>query len=745
VPDYTLVTLLGGGQFGVVWKARHDNGKEVALKFLRHVPSLDGSEAAELERMKNLGHPHLLVLHGHWRLGDWLVLALELAEGTLDQRAKTGPIQLSELLEYFREAAKGLDYLHSKGLQHRDVKPANLLLVGGGVKVGDFGLVKLLTTTVATNTNHNIAGTPAFAAPEVWQGRTSTHSDQYALAVSWCQLRGGGLPFKGDTMMAIAFAHCQAEPDLAMIPAGDRPVVERALAKVPKDRFPTCTAFVDALAGGSTQPLPPARHMTSTLATLDLSPRPRQRRQIPLIVASAIVLTIITAGATFWLSRNNATPDGEAQAALSRKESKQEGSKPPIDPRNQQGSAAGEPKTVRTTPPEQAPPRPPEKPVVLVSQPIERVVTDRPEFAARTRAHQSVEVKSRVTGHLIRVCFKDGAEVRKGDLLFEIDPRPYQAALDQATAEREASKAALSLALAELHRGESLAPSGGISKEELDQIRQRCNVAKARVPKAEAARESAMLNLNFSKISSAIDGRLDRNLVDIGNLVTQDTTALARVVSLQPIYASFNVDESTAAQLQKQVGSGEDAARKAKVEVEMALASGREFSFRGWVDYVSHQVDPKTGAVPARAIFPNDDRALGDGLSGRIRVPIGTPHSVLLVADQAILADREWRYVLVVNDQNEVEYRRVETGPLHDGLREVQRYRTTREPGPGGKEVATRAEVLRPTDRLIVAEHSRVQPGAKVEPRLANMLTLSAEPSPNAATDTERVPAGKTK
>ncbi len=255
VPEHTLVARLGKGSFGEVWKARDDNGKEVALKFLPHDPQAGTDEVRELDLMKNVGHAHLLVLHRYWRRGGWLVLSLELASGTLlgrlreaNERGQAG-VPLRELLEYFREAAKGLGYLHSLKIQHRDVKPENLLLVGGTVKVADFGLAKLLEETVATNTNRQMAGTPAFAAPEVWENKTSAHSDQYALAVSWCQLRGGQLPFEGN-LMALAFAHCQKDPDLSMLPAVERPAVTRALAKKPENRWPSCRDFVAALIRG---------------------------------------------------------------------------------------------------------------------------------------------------------------------------------------------------------------------------------------------------------------------------------------------------------------------------------------------------------------------------------------------------------------------------------------------------------------------------------------------------------------
>jgi hypothetical protein len=279
-----LVEYLGRGQFGEVWRARDDNGKEVALKFIRCMTSPEQTEVAELDRMKNLGHPHLLVLHRYWRLDGWLAVALEVAQGTLDDLSRRAPIPLPQLLEYFREAAKGLDYLHAQGLQHRDVKPANLLLVGGGVKVADFGLVKLLAATVATNTNRNIAGTPAFAASEVWQAKTSRHSDQYALAVSYCQLRGGRLPFRGEDPMAMAWAHCCCEPDLSMLPPPERPAVARALAKKPEQRWPSCRAFVEAVAASAVGARP---RMTYTVD---------RRRILAGVLAATVALAVSGTG-----------------------------------------------------------------------------------------------------------------------------------------------------------------------------------------------------------------------------------------------------------------------------------------------------------------------------------------------------------------------------------------------------------------------------------------------------------------
>jgi formylglycine-generating enzyme required for sulfatase activity len=282
-----LLSKLGEGGFGQVWKARDDNGFEVALKFVRIDLRTGAAEVRALGVMKNIRHPHVLPMNRLWHLGSWLALALELGDKTLYQRLaeaeKDGLVGIPrpELLEYLREAAKGLDYLHTLNIQHRDVKPQNLLLVGGSVKVADFGLAKLLEHSLASNSG---AMTPAYAAPEQIQGQLSPHADQYSLAVTYCQLRGGRLPFAGGTHQ-ILFGHIQGQPDLSMLPEAERPAVARALAKQPDERWPSCRAFADALAGEVPAPRPPGG--TPTLRTSVLYPRRRVRRYA---VAGALAL-----------------------------------------------------------------------------------------------------------------------------------------------------------------------------------------------------------------------------------------------------------------------------------------------------------------------------------------------------------------------------------------------------------------------------------------------------------------------
>jgi formylglycine-generating enzyme required for sulfatase activity len=260
VPEYQLVRLLGRGGFGEVWQATGPGGFDVALKFVRLEDQAGTVELRALELMKGIRHAHLLPMFGAWQRGGLLIIAMELASRTLLDRlhealeAGLPGIPLPELLEYLREAAKGLDYLNESrhpsetgtlvGIQHKDVKPHNLLLVGDTVKVADFGLARFLEKPVTTASGRL---TPAYAAPEFFNGQTTRWSDQYCLAVSYCQLRGGRLPFEGNLAQVTA-GHMTQPPDLTMLPEGERPAVARALRKDPPGRWPSCRAFVEALA-----------------------------------------------------------------------------------------------------------------------------------------------------------------------------------------------------------------------------------------------------------------------------------------------------------------------------------------------------------------------------------------------------------------------------------------------------------------------------------------------------------------
>lgn len=248
-PGYQLVHKLGAGAFGEVWRTRAPGGMEVALKFIPfHSPEHADTELRSVEVMRSIRHPNLVSVFGAWCVDGCLVLAMELCDRTLADRLKESQSQKlpgippDELLGYMRDAAAGLDALCARHVQHRDVKPANLLLLGSGVKVGDFGLAKVREHS-AGNT---IAGTFAYLAPECYEGTLAAQTDQYSLAVTYFQLRTGHQLFKGSEAEVMR-AKLMLEPNLLPLLPAERTVLTRALSKKPSDRWPTCTAFVNAL------------------------------------------------------------------------------------------------------------------------------------------------------------------------------------------------------------------------------------------------------------------------------------------------------------------------------------------------------------------------------------------------------------------------------------------------------------------------------------------------------------------
>ena len=262
IPGYRLEKLLGKGGFGEVWRAQAPGGFPVALKFLATDAAGSERELRSLQMLQRIRDGHLLVLSGVWRIPGFFLLAMELADGTLLDRLNAclrqglAGVPRHELLEWMEQAARGLDFLNEPrhvlvegaepvGIQHGDVKPQNLLLVGSLCKVGDFGLLRRLAGTASQQTNKM---TVAYAPPEMFEGRPSSQSDQYSLAVSWCQLRGGRLPYEGPPVQVMA-GHLHRPPDLSMLPKAEQAAVGRALSKQPEQRWPSCRQFVAALRG----------------------------------------------------------------------------------------------------------------------------------------------------------------------------------------------------------------------------------------------------------------------------------------------------------------------------------------------------------------------------------------------------------------------------------------------------------------------------------------------------------------
>lgn len=325
-----------------------------------------------------------------------------------------------------------------------------------------------------------------------------------------------------------------------------------------------------------------------------------------------------------------------------------------------------------TAPPEATPP------TVPVSHPVRRAVTETVEYTGRTDAVESVGVRARVTGYLTQAPFTEGAEVRKGELLFEIDPRPYQAQYDQAVSQVGVAEAQAVLGKSNYARLKSLS-GGSASQLEVDQAKAAADSADASLKAAKATAEVFRLNLEYSKVTSPIAGQVSRFYYTVGNLVSQDQTQLTTVVSVDPMYAYFDMDERTLLRLNAGVNAGRIAPPTGgKLPVAMGLDGEDGFPHSGTVNFVNNVVNPATGTVAIRGVFPNPKppdgrRTLKPGLFARIRLPLGGPRPALLVVDRAVGSDQGLKYVYVIDAEKKVQYRRVTVGPLEeDGLRVVE-------------------------------------------------------------------------
>lgn len=370
----------------------------------------------------------------------------------------------------------------------------------------------------------------------------------------------------------------------------------------------------------------------------------------------------------------------------------------------------------------------PPMPVVNVSQPIAKEVVDYEDFIGRTDAVSRVEIRARVSGYLVKVSFTDGDIVKQGDLLYEIDPRPFQAVLDQAKGDVERLEAEAKLLVIQVDRYRKLVEKGAASQQDLDEYlgKQASNIGALKA--AEAKVEQATLNLDFTRITAPITGQISRTLLTVGNLVIADNTLLTTVVSIDPMYAYLDIEEPTMLRIRKLIREGVIEARKThEVKVHMGLADDVEgkFPLQGTIDFVNNMLDPQTGTIQIRGRFdnpyefPKQPPVLTPGMFVRVRLPMGPLHRVLLVTERAIGTDQGEKYVYVVDKQNKVSYRRVTLGLRFDGLRAIE-------------------NGLQPGERVVVNGLQRVRPGIEVKVEPAEMHTLAAgthQPSP----------AGKTK
>ena len=367
----------------------------------------------------------------------------------------------------------------------------------------------------------------------------------------------------------------------------------------------------------------------------------------------------------------------------------------------------------------EAPPPPP-PPAVTVAPVLQRDVAEWDEFSGRLQAVDQVEIRPRVSGYIRRVTFDEGREVRKGEVLFQIDPRPYQADLERAAAELEQARTAADLAAREVARAEKLVNVQAISREEFDSRTSAQANGAAAVRAAEAAVETARLNLGWTEVRSPIAGRVSRAEVTEGNLVQAgppDATLLTTVVSLDSMYLYFDSDEQT--YLRYSARAASDGARGrgwhgAGFPVYLGLANETGFPHEGRLDFVDNRIDPASGTMRTRAIFGNRDRRFTPGLFARVKLVGGKSVPTLLVRDAAIGTDQDRKFVLVLGKGDSLLYRPVEIGPLTDGLRIVR----------SGIEAG---------DRIVVNGLMRVRPGMKVTPTLAAMLPDSSATRDSAA------------
>jgi RND family efflux transporter MFP subunit len=357
-------------------------------------------------------------------------------------------------------------------------------------------------------------------------------------------------------------------------------------------------------------------------------------------------------------------------------------------------------------------PQAPGPPIVTVAVPVEQAVTDQVDFSGQTAAVESVELRARVGGYLQKVEYKEGNEVKKDQVLFEIDPRPYQAELDRAQAKVKSTQAEVAQAESAYERAARLRPMGAISEEDYEKSLRTRDVAVAEVAAAQANLAVKQLNLDFTKVLAPIDGRADKADVTQGNLVSAnliDATVLTNLVRLDPMYVYFNADELTILRALRRIREGKMPSREEKApEVLLGLGNGQDYPFHGTIDFVGNQFDPSTGTVSVRGVFPNKDRSLAPGLSARIRVPLGESHPALLVSDRALGTNRGQKFLYVVDGKNQVEERPVTVGALHGGLREV-------------------VDGLKPGERVIINGLLRVRTGITVDPKPGAMRPEPAD------------------
>jgi RND family efflux transporter MFP subunit len=347
-------------------------------------------------------------------------------------------------------------------------------------------------------------------------------------------------------------------------------------------------------------------------------------------------------------------------------------------------------------------------PVVTVAPVEQQEIVEWDEFTGHTAAIENVEVRPRVSGHIEAVKFQSGQLVKKGDVLFQIDPRWHQATFDQRAAEYEQAKVKLAIAERESKRTTQLLANKAISVEEGEQRESRFQEAKAALLAAKAAQETAQLDLEYTTIRSPIDGRVSRALVTEGNYVTAGNgTVLTTIVSVDPIHVYADIDENTLLKFNALAHSNKIEKEDGKIPVELQLADENDFPHRGYIESFDNKLDPNSGSILLRAVFPNPKGRIVPGLFARIRIPGSEKYNALVIDDRAISTDQAQKFSLALTSSNTVEYRALKLGPIVNGKRIVR-------------------DGLKPGDQIVVNGLQRVRPGMPVQPQFAKSAVTNS-------------------
>jgi len=367
---------------------------------------------------------------------------------------------------------------------------------------------------------------------------------------------------------------------------------------------------------------------------------------------------------------------------------------------------------------------PPPTPPVSVAPAVQRPVADSEEFSGRLEAAEYVELRPRVSGTIDKVHFADGALVRKGDLLFSIDPRPFEAEAARAQSQLTSMKARFELAQSELARAQKLLDSQAVSKQEVDQLAASQRTSQADIQGAEAALRIARLNIEYAQVRAPIAGRVSRANVTAGNVVNEQSV-LTTIAGVSKVYAYFDGSERTYLRL-KEAKTGGRAPK-----VRMALLDEQGFPHEGEVDFIDNRLNPQTGAVRMRATFDNASSRFTPGLSARLRMESATAYNAVLVPERAIGTDQTKKFVYVVEADGKPQFREVHLGALADGMRVVQ-------------------GSVKPGEHVVVDGLQRIQPGMSVAPQVlqvdAKGLPISPPMAgpPGAPAAADRKPVAKT-